>query len=258
MRISGYCYTTRLDTIKGILARMVQIEELITDGTRQKYRDGKTIRDQKDNRLGKSTNTWFLKSGATSTLNVQCTPGASLKARVQKVMEKLRGPDNGLTKVIEESGISVMSGLKVSDPYQNMGCQYPEKCSADGQTDCSVSRCVYLIQCMKCKVILPNKKVLYTGTTGCTLHKRLTEHEKAVQRKQTDNALAKHMRLKHPGEAPQFSTSILDKQRYNLQRYVSESLYIEKYTLTENIEVMNSKTEWGRQKLTRIAIVDNT
>ena len=56
----------------------------------------------------------------------------------------------------------------------------------------------------------------------------------------------------------QFSTSILDKQRYNLQRYVSESLYIEKYTLTENIEVMNSKTEWGRQKLTRIAIVDNT
>ena len=37
-----------------------------------------------------------------------------------------------------------------------------------------------------------------------------------------------------------------------MQRYISESLYIESSTKEEGTLVMNSKSEWGRQKLTRM------
>ena len=75
------------------------------------------------------------------------------------------------------------------------------------------------------------------------------------------NALAKHLARCHPGVPPDitnFSASIIDRQKYNLQRYISESLHIEKLTKIPEIQVMNSKGEWGRQKLTRIKFIDNT
>ena len=37
-----------------------------------------------------------------------------------------------------------------------------------------------------------------------------------------------------------------------MQQYISESLYIESSTKEEGTLVMNSKSEWGRQKLTRM------
>ena len=62
----------------------------------------------------------------------------------------------------------------------------------------------------------------------------------------------------HVGEEPKFSPKIIDHQRYNMQRFIFESRHIENTTRDKNINVMNSKTEWGRQKLTRIRIADNT
>ena len=72
------------------------------------------------------------------------------------------------------------------------------------------------------------------------------------------NALAKHMFNVHRGMSPNITTTILGTHRYNLQRYVAESLFIEKSTKTTQNIVMNSKGEWGRQKLTRVALLDNT
>ena len=54
------------------------------------------------------------------------------------------------------------------------------------------------------------------------------------------------------GPFQKFSTMVLDRQKFNMQRYISESLYIESSTKEEGTLVMNSKSEWGRQKLTRM------
>ncbi len=44
-----------------------------------------------------------------------------------------------------------------------------------------------------------------------------------------------------------------------MQRYISESLYIESSTKEKHEKhEKHEKSEWGRQKLTRIKIVDNT
>ena len=99
---------------------------------------------------------------------------------------------------------------------------------------------------------------MYTGTTGCSLHKRLGEHMSAVNQSDMKNAIAKHMYNEHRNMSPNITTSIQGTQRFNLQRYVAESLLIEKSTKNPENIVMNSKGEWGRQKLTRIALLDNT
>ena len=172
---------------------------------------------------------------------------------------KLPGPDKGLTKVIEESGKSILNGLKKSDPFCDNQCKFARQCYADSKTDCTQARCVYEVECNICNnIIANNKKHNYTGTTGCSLHKRLVEHDDSVQRNDQTNAMNKHMKLKHPDTTPDFTAKIIDRQRFNLQRYVSESLFIEKNTLNTNVVVLNSKSEWGRQKLTRIRLTDNT
>ena len=103
-----------------------------------------------------------------------------------------------------------------------------------------------------------NTKSWYTGTTGHTVHKRLLEHKAAVLRCDPKNALSKHMKNEHPDCEPNFTAKTVDSQRFNLQRYVSESLHIEATTNMEDVKVLNSKCEWGRKKLTRIALLDNT
>ena len=151
-----------------------------------------------------------------------------------------------------------MSGLRKPDPFSSNVCPFPNTCSADSKTDCTRSRCVYQIQCNICNTAIPGTYTMYTGTTGCSLHKRLGEHISSVNRADMSNALAKHMFNVHRGMSPNITTTILGTHRYNLQRYVAESLFIEKSTKTTQNIVMNSKGEWGRQKLTRVALLDNT
>ena len=86
----------------------------------------------------------------------------------------------------------------------------------------------------------------------------MNEHQTAIARQDKSNALAKHMIADHPNETANFCTTIVDKQRYNLQRFVSESLYIEMNTKSLGTKILNSKSEWGRQELTRLVLLDNT
>ena len=198
------------------MMRQRQVELEIIEGVRKRYRSGAEIRLQKSNKMGKSLNTWFLRAGNTCTLSVQCTPGSKLKKVVHTNIGNIEGPDKGFTKVIEEPGKCILSGLKKSDPFASNICQYNTKCNADTNTDCSQSRCVYLVECTRCQDSVDNvtgTKYLYTGTTGCSLHKRLNEHSLAVSRNDPKNALAKHSSKFHPSLPPEFSTSILDRQK---------------------------------------------
>ena len=67
-------------------------------------------------------------------------------------------------------------------------------------------------------------EAVYTGTSGCTLHKRMTEHQTAIDKKDMKNAMAKHMTVFHPDQTPDFTSKILGKYRYNMTRYIAESI----------------------------------
>ena len=72
------------------------------------------------------------------------------------------------------------------------------------------------------------------------------------------NAMAKHIHVFHPDQTPDFTSKILGKYKYNMTRYIAESLFIEKFTRQTQTRVINQKSEWGRQKLTRLTLTDNT
>ena len=63
LRISGYDHKYRFDLLKGILDRQDQIRQEVESGTRVLYRSRREIVKQKQARLGKHNNTWFLGKG---------------------------------------------------------------------------------------------------------------------------------------------------------------------------------------------------
>ena len=165
-----------------------------------------------------------MKGDWTNVVKVQCTPDSKLRGEVQKVLDRNPGPDGGRTKVLEATGVPVHCGVK-QNPFLTNKCEYNQKCMSTDRTNCCRANVVYRVECELCKE--QGTKSLYTGTTGCTLHKRMIEHNAAIGRNDQKNALAKHMLASHQGEEAKFSTTILDQQKYNMQRYIAESLHIE-------------------------------
>ena len=78
------------------------------------------------------------------------------------------------------------------------------------------------------------------------------EHNDAISRGDTTNALAKHHILAHQNRPPDFSLDIIKGNiQFNLDRFLTEALVIEDAERDPSTQVMNQKSEWGRAKLTR-------
>ena len=167
LRISRYNEEFRYNMMRGILEREIECEKLISKGERVRYRSGEQIRSQKSTKLGTSSNTWYLRGKWTNVVQVQCTPDGTLRSMIQDKIDKVIGPDKGYTKVIESTGCAVTLGVK-KNPFKTNECKYRGECFAK-DTDCSKSRTVYRIECLKCKE--GEIKAWYTGTSGCCLHK---------------------------------------------------------------------------------------
>ena len=102
-------------------------------------------------------------------------------------------------------------------------------------------------------------KVVYTGTSGYSGHKRLIEHSKAISGKNMKNALAKHMMVEHssiPAEDGKFKTKFVKTGiNFNLSRYITESLTIEETRKEPGTQILNSKSEWGHTGVSRLKVV---
>ena len=118
MRISGYEEKMRIDVIRGILTREKQMTDEIARGETVRYRSGSAIRLQKEMRVGKSVNTWFLRAGNTCTLNVQCTPGSLLRNAVHEKVGTILGPSIQRNVHLQQNAIVTAT----------LTAQYPDVC----------------------------------------------------------------------------------------------------------------------------------
>ena len=80
-----------------------------------------------------------------------------------------------------------------------------------------------------------------------------------MRSKYVKNALFKHQRLKHQGqpEAVFEAETIQNGIRYNLERFVAESLHIENAKNDPHIELMNQKGEWGHGGIRRVQFTND-
>ena len=261
MRVSGYDDYYRLDVLKSVMEISKKQDLEVQEGTRVRNRTRGQIKEAKDKKEGRYANTWFMSGTHTAVLNVPSTPGGKLAAKLSDSLRGQKGPDGGTTKVVESGGSSISRGLTISDPFKSNECPFNIKCCSSSNTDCTSARIVYRIDCNLCCTQVDAEselKVSYAGTSGHSLHKRLLEHQASVFRGDGTSALAKHHKLKH-GDIPFINkeevsnlytaTVIKPRVKFNIQRYVAESLVIDKFNNDPNIELINSKSEWGNNRV---------
>ena len=206
---------------------------------------------------GKYNSNWFMKKGVTGTLQVTCTPLGELANKIKQKLKTIERDENK-TLVIEKSGIPISAGLKKENPYKLPGCPSGIlKCPVKSDQDCSKMNISYEIKCSICSND-PNKeekRYLYLGCSGRTIHTRSLEHMTAIQNGNSEkSAMAKHYMIHHPEETQSdnlISVRILAQHKYTLNRLIDESLRLE-----AGHNLANSKGEWGRGGgLTRLIAV---
>ena len=167
LRISGYDQSYRVSLLEGIFKLHAEQTEAVIDGKRKEFRNREEIVSQKANKLGKHTDTWFLRGKTQNTLKVQATPGSVLVNALQKSQKNPIGAEGGATKFVELGGNLVSHGLSNQVGFTgNKGCFYGQKCLVSKEQDCRKARAVYKIHCMNCQNLTDPKQSVYIGTTG--------------------------------------------------------------------------------------------
>ena len=258
LRVSGYDYSYRRQLLVGVLKLRREEEKKIGRQEIDRFRSGAKIRADKKTKSGRYNNTWFLMGEYSSVLKVQATKDGELANVIRRKVGNNTMANGGKVKLVEKGGKSAMSGLKKGDPFWSGGCPYKHKCYAGEKVDCTRSRSIYEVLCGTCPDGRWDKgqATVYIGTSGHSLHKRLMEHQSAVRgQREDDSALSKHYHQVHNNCGdPDYQARIVGGSTKNLERYVGESLYIEKRHLTDGITVINGRGEWGRLALPRIGI----
>ena len=158
---------------------------------------------------------------------------------------------------VQVGGKSVIAGLSKPDPFRNKSCPFTDQCWCTPKTDCWQTRTVYRIICCTCEA-------QYTGTSAHSVHKRTWEHMAALRRGDQSYAIAKHYHISHQNvntrdtNVQLFKVEVLSRKESNLERFISEGIWIED-SIKEGIqEQLNSKGEWGRISTKRLTVQDNS
>ena len=257
LRISGYDHNYRYQMIKGIVAQNERIETEIQNGNRYRYRSREQIIQMKAAKIGKHPNTWFLRGSVQNTFKIQGTPNSGLLVNVRNALGNGIQTEGGSTKIVELGGKPITTGLSNTVLFTaNRGCVFQPPCTIDPEMDCRTSRCVYEVECLDCqRDAQMHKRSVYLGTTGHMMHKRQGEHQQEVRQHRHSNAMYKHSVREHQGQTTEFRSKVLKGNiKYNMDRFILESLRIQKASLDERQNIMNSRGEWGHRGLPRLQI----
>ena len=276
---SGYSPTQTQDIIEAGLKGYENLLKKCVRGEAKLHKsaaEGAGMRMRKK-LLGKST--WFQKkkkekrkgkerrgsneplSDFTTVMFVSQTHNGILAKRLQKVENNISRLTGERIKIVERSGRTIKQLMIKSNPWAGGPCGR-EKCLpclfSDEPINCFAKGVVYDITCKKCKEEADDGKNVpvyrYTGTTSRSLHERGKEHLKGFLNKDENNALNKHSEDKHDGEFVEFEMKIVKQHFSAFSRLIHESVRIDRSSRDNSISILNSKSEWGFNKLPRLVI----
>ena len=107
----------------------------------------------------------------------------------------------------------------------------------------------YKVICLDCKA--EGHRSTYVGESHKSFWDRSQEHLADLRSRSDSNSLVKHWNEIHGNmdAPPKYQFQVLKKCKTSLERQIWEAIFIE----NENCEVtMNSKAEWGRNKIPRL------
>ena len=125
-------------------------------------------------------------------------------------------------------------------------------CRTKVKGECRVESVVYKVWCGKCEG--EGKRRIYVGETGRSAWERGKDHLKAWREKEEGSFMWKHQCNEHGEDGMEegdIKMEVIGKPRKALQRQVEEAVRIGE---EKPGEVMNSKKEFGHNKIPRIRI----
>ena len=253
MMVSGYPEDYRRGVIESAVACYERQVAASDRGEVPLYRlrDWQAPARRRKRLLGKMA--WYRP--ADTVLRVPCTPGAALATAVREVVEE-EGARLGLkVKVQEGSGValrrSVVSGdLGAGQPCPQGDCPLCNTGEGRGGLRHHRSGAVYRGDCTLCG----ERVARYWGESGDSGYTRTLQHVSVVERKEEDNAFAKHLAIHHgerEGDTGAFQFRLEEVHSQPLSRLCSESVHIH----NNNVDTpMNSKAEWHQPVVARVTV----
>ena len=253
MKISGYPEGYRRSVISGAVQRYQEMVKTEQEGGTPLFRSRKVILNKKESKKGRCSASWFLQGDVRQIVMLPATPGSKLVQEVRKEIGNIRGPDKGVTKVIERGGKPVTAGLIKKNPFPRDRCDFDEPRCIVG-AGCSTVGACYEINCKLCEGEsgdsgAPNpRRHKYIGQSGTTIHRRMLSH---ISKK--DSVISRHQGEYHQGakETKEMVMKVTKVTRGVLERLVSEGLQIAKADQLEPGRLMNGRGEYQKSKMVR-------
>ena len=180
------------------------------------------------------------------------TPGGELAKRLQEAEDRfVKNRSGGRVKFVERGGSALRDVLCNKNPWSSEGCGRGESCficrSKPG--GCQKEGIVYSLTCQEClsKGILAQ----YHGESARSGWTRGLEHLSLLENEDDSSPLWKHCVEHHENIKVQFSMKVEKSHQSPMTRQIHESCAIEH---SKSVILMNSKSEWGGQKIPRIVV----
>jgi hypothetical protein len=158
LRISGYNELYRFNILRGAVSRYDELIRMEKEGLiANLYRNRAQVVSDTVKKGGKAAAaTWFMRGGKSCTLNTAPTPDGLLRDRIQSTLTGVTTPDGAGVKVVETGGVPVSLGLKKTDPFRVIGCDFNDpKCIVEGKTSSGTMGSCYQLLC-SCGDMVPD------------------------------------------------------------------------------------------------------
>ena len=191
-------------------------------------------------------------------LFVPSTPNSLLATNMRKVLEEEGGRLGMKIRAVERAGVSVRQQLVRTDLSGGAPCP---------QGDCVLcitnpgdqgglkhhrSGALYTGSCRLCPLENgPGFTAVYTGETGDSGYVRTSQHKASIEKRDQNNAFAKHLALQHPRSEGDFIFKVLRTFRKSLVRQISEAVAIHGCMATV---LLNSRSEWEQPMVDRVVV----
>jgi len=197
---------------------------------------------------------WYKRrDGIVSTLIVPATKDSELANEVQEVIDRMPGPLDLKTKIIEEQGTALIRKISSSDPFKRQRC-LRNKCPLSYKPKgcnslCYSSNVNYKYKCLLCERGIKRKHEeledndedreteedneedllhLYKGESSLTLFARNDSHLEKLKNKQ-DYFILDHLQDKHPEanhDPNHFQMEMTSTDKDPLRHIIQEAILI--------------------------------
>ena len=261
LQVAGYDKSFRAQILRTALAATNKMRADEREGKRPMYRARTWRRAERRKEKQLKARDWYKKGGNESVMFITATPNSELKELLQKEIDKSKFK----IKVVEKSGKKIVRHLQKNNPFAGKGCGESDcmVCTGSKSGSCRETGITYTIDCIgnqeeqdtgteettqrsKCTGI-------YNGETGRNAYTRGMKHQDDYNKKIEGSAMWKHCIAHHGGVEQQFEMGVKDRVRNDAtKRQILEAIRIER---TEQGNRMNSRGEWGANRVPRIDIV---